>query len=122
MKKTASLLITVVLIITLTGCSNNSDVLVDYGKSEMYSAEEMESAVNVILNESRKYDLKKINYVSDEENNEQYEICVKKGYDQYSECICFNVEFYIEGEGLLHNYWTLARKKSGHWKSVFKPF
>ena len=71
---------------------------------------------------SQDINIKKISYVSDAENIKQYDICVKKGYDNYSECICFHVEFYIDGEGIISNGWTLARTQNGRWKSVFSPW
>lgn len=123
MKKVLSLLLVLLFCCSLFGCTNDtSNIEVDYGSSQQYTAEDLESAVDVIISESRRYDVKRIAYISDSESNENYEICLEKGYVTYSEAITFNCEFYIEGEGLLNNHWTLARKDKGKWVSLFKPF
>lgn len=122
MKKTVTFVFLILILIAFTACTHQTDVAIDYGSSQIYSDEEMEEVVKVILSESKHHNIKKISYVSDAENIKQYDICVKKGYDNYSECICFHVEFYIDGERIISNGWTLARTQNGRWKSVFSPW
>ena len=74
MKKIVSLIIAVLSVFQLMGCSSKtaSEVTIDYGHSEIYSQEEMDAAIQLIKAEFSKWDgceLHKIAYSSDEECN-----------------------------------------------------
>ena len=116
--------------VMVCGCSKAStnNISVDYGSSEIYSQQDMDSAIKVIENEFSSWDgceLHSISYVGDEisKDNIGYvnELRKDAGYD---ECIVFESSFHSPKNG--GDAWTpdeeyrgwswyLARNANGVW-------
>ena len=112
------------------GCSKAriDSVSVDYGKSEIYSQQDMDSAIDVIKKEFSSWDgceLHSVSYKSDDisKDNVEYsnELRPDAGYD---ECIVFESSFHSPKNGggawtpdeeYTGWTWYLARKDNGAW-------
>ncbi len=127
MKKIVSLIIAVLSVFQLMGCSSKtaSEVTIDYGHSEIYSQ---------IKAEFSKWDgceLHKIAYSSDEEcnaDNISWMNQLEEGNDAketFTQCIMFTSEFHSPKKGggawnpdqeYTDWQWWLARADGGQWK------
>ena len=138
MKKIVSLIIAVLSVFQLMGCSSKtaSEVTIDYGHSEIYSQEEMDAAIQLIKAEFSKWDgceLHKIAYSSDEECNADNISWMnmnqlEEGNDAketFTQCIMFTSEFHSPKKGggawnpdqeYTDWQWWLARADGGQWK------
>ena len=114
-------------------------VRIDYGKSEIYSQAEMNSAITLIKGRFDKWKgcrLKNIRYVGDKCNNSENiswlnEIATaREGYSDFTQCIEFISDLYVSKEAAKYtvfdtnrkyrNYqWWLARNsKNEEWQLV----
>jgi len=78
MKKIISLILIIVMVFSLTSCGvDTSDMKIDYGKSEIYTKEDIDAAIEVILNEVNTWfaidKIYSFSYKS-HENNSDYDI------------------------------------------------
>ena len=123
------LLITVML----SACGRKgtvSDVTIDYGTSEIYSEEEMKSAISLILDEFSTWEgceLHSIRYgtdACDSEENVRWMNELKEG-QSYTHCIEFYSDFHSpvrdagaweQDEEYTDWEWWLARSDDGEWE------
>ena len=125
MKKIVSVIIALISAFQLMGCGSKtaSEVTIDYGHSELYSQEEMDAAIQLILH--------KIAYSSDEEcnaDNISWMNQLEEANDTketFTQCIMFTSEFHSpkKGGGAWNPdqeytgwQWWLARADGGQWK------
>lgn len=132
MKMIKIILLAVVAIFIFCSCSKYGsidNVNIDYGKSRCYSKEDMDSAINEILNQFQKWEgctLYTISYTSDEFSEENIDYCNKLQQEtNYNECIIFESSFHTsrhgnDGFNPDDDYsgwqWILARSNGGQWK------
>ena len=137
MKKMIALLLAAVCIAMLAGCANKTapEVKIDYGRSELYSKEDMDAAIRMIEKEFRTWEgceLHSIAYGGDEECNEENlkwmnELeAANDAKEQFTRCIMFTSSFHspkrYNGGGLNTDEeytgwsWWLARSEGGDWK------
>jgi len=131
MKKAIAAILLLCLVI-LCGCSkpaNMTNVSIDYGKSKVYSRQDMDSAISVIKKEFSSWDgcvLHSISFTSDSicKDNVGYCNTLREGAG-FTECIVFDSSFHSPkngGEGFNPDEeydgwsWYLARKDDGAWK------
>jgi len=129
LKKTMAVIFSLCFVL-LCGCgkANIDRVAVDYGKSEIYSQQDMDSAIGVIKKEFSSWEgceLHTISYVSDEICKDNVDYCNElKENAGYDECIVFESSFHspISGGDAWtpdNEYtgwnWYLARKDNGAW-------
>jgi len=116
------------VMISSCGKAKMNNVSVDYGKSEIYSQEEMDSAVELIKKEFSAWDgckLHSISYRGDEYSKNNVDYCNELEKDAgYDECIVFESSFHSPKDGgdawnPDEEYagwdWYLARKSNGSW-------
>jgi D-alanyl-D-alanine carboxypeptidase len=134
--------LTLVAGLIFAGCSLNSvtidsfsDVKIDYGKSELYSKEDMDAAIEIIKAEFSTWNgcsLQKIYYVSDNECSEQNinwlnEIeAANDNEEVFTQCIMFESDFNTAEQGDLSGFengkeyknwqWWLGRSETDDWK------
>lgn len=115
--------------------SNLTDVKIDYANSSMYSEEDMNDAIQVILKEFNGWkgcELHSVSYGSDEDcmGNLEWMQKIENANDnkeKFDECIMFKSDFHSPKNeedcgGLNPDYeytdyqWWLARSKGGEWK------
>lgn len=129
--KISSLLLICLTVLTLCSCSNTHNAEIDYGKSEIYSQEDMESAINLIkkdFSEMKGCKLYSLTYMGDEESKENLEYCRSSEKGNFDQCIVFKSHFrspLIGGGAWEKNEeyywkWFLARKKGGEWVVLTK--
>ena len=134
MKKVLGILLAVVYGAGLVGCGSVKNLRVDYGTSEIYSQEDMEAAIKVILKEFDSWDgceMHFITYGGDDlcnEDNIEWLNDLKKDHDkgdEFTQCIEFTSNFHSlkdggEGWNADTEYtswqWWLARSEDGKWK------
>lgn len=134
MKKVFGILLAVVYGVSLVGCGSVKDLRIDYGTSEIYSQEDMEAAIKVILKEFDSWDgcdMHFITYGGDDlcnEENIEWMNDLKKNHDEgevFTQCIEFTSNFHSPkdgGEGWNPDseytdwQWWLARSEGGKWK------
>lgn len=136
MKKILILIVTLICIFQLTGCSVNTatEVTIDYGNSEIYSKDDMDSAIQQIKEEFNTWDgceLHSIAYSSDDECNADNISWMNEleeandASETFTQCIMFTSEFHSpkDGGGAWNSdyeytswQWWLARTDSGEWK------
>ena len=111
-----------------------SDAAIDYGKSELYTQEDMDAAIEKIQTEFsgwRGCEMHNIRYISDDCNsveNIKWVNELKEGQN-YTQCIQFNSDFHspVKEEDLKDTtwepdqeytdyQWTLARTDGGDWE------
>ena len=130
MKKAFAVILSLCLVM-LCGCSkpaNITNVSVDYGKSKIFSQQDMDSAISVIKKEFSSWDgceLHSITFTSDSICKDNLEYCNDLREDaDFDECIVFKSSFHSPkhgGEGLEadleYKYWSwyLARKDDAAW-------
>lgn len=135
MKKYSLVVICIVMILSLVGCSNEEtkNVEIDYGSSELYTKKDMDKAVELIKGEFRTWEgceLHSLSYSSDEYNNEKNIAWMnelgKRNSDNevFTECMMFESSFHSPKEGggaweadTEYTWsWWFARGESGKWK------
>ncbi len=129
MKMTIAIILSLYLVMSC-GCSqaNIGSVSVDYGKSEIYSQLDMDSAIDVIEKEFSSWDgceLHSVSYMSDEFSEDNIDYCNELRADAgYDECIVFESSFHSPKNGggawtpdeeYAGWIWYLARKDNGAW-------
>ena len=134
MKKIISLILILLMVFSLTSCGGDvSDVKIDYGKSEIYTKEDMDAAIEEIKCEFRSsawHDMKllSITYSSDSFCNEENIAWLNDlahGEIVFDQVIEFYGEFYVSDKaeiagGLEHDSvmeygWYLGRSNGGEW-------
>jgi len=130
MKRTLAVIVSLLLVM-LCGCGKSSDVSkvsIDYGKSQMYSQEDMDAAIFVIKKEFSSWDgcvLHSIAFTSDSVCKDNVEYCneLREGAG-FDECIVFESSFHSSKQasgGFTPDQeysgwsWYLARKDNGAW-------
>lgn len=113
-----------------SGCSkaDTDNFSVDYGKSEIYSQQDMDSAIDVIRKEFSSWkgcELHSVSYISDEFNEDNIDYCNELRADSgYDECIVFESSFHSPKNGggawtpdeeYTGWSWYLARNDNGAW-------
>lgn len=130
MKKVIAIILSLCFV-TLYGCSESgkiNNVSVDYGKSKIYSQQDMDSAIDVIKKEFSTWEgceLHSITYAGDAICKDNIGYCNDLEEDAgYDECIVFESSFHSPkgGGGAWEpdeEYtgwsWYLARKDNGTW-------
>lgn len=134
MKKIVKVLLALAVIFTLVGCNKN-EVEIDYGNSSIYSKQDMDEAINVIIKYFNKMDgceLHSLSYSSDEYSLDSHNIewmnDLEKANDNketFTQCIMFNSSFRSPNNGKFGAWepnteykwsWWLARSDNGKWK------
>ncbi len=134
MKKVLGILLAVVYGVGLVGCGSVKDLRIDYGTSDIYTQEDMDAAIDVILKEFDTWDgceMHSISYEGDDSRNEEnieWLNDLKKNHDEgevFTQCIGFTSNFHSSkdgGEGWNEDFeytnwqWWLARSEGGEWK------
>jgi D-alanyl-D-alanine carboxypeptidase len=143
MKRILSFLLIAVLVCSASGCSNRggadsaagdvSDVEIDYGKSDLYTHEEMDAAIRVIEHKFRTwkgFKLYRVYYVSDENCSEENLDWLNEleqandNKEHFTQCILFESDFHTaknddgfeEDADYTHWNWWLGRSEGGDWK------
>lgn len=109
----------------------DGEVEIDYGTSDIYSKEDMDSAIQVIMDEFNSwggYEMHSIRYVSDDCNSEENIEWLNSHGDgnDYTECIEFVTDYRtplddkeaitVENNCIYKDYeWWLARTSGGNW-------
>lgn len=128
MKKIAYLMLLTLFILTMAGCSVDEGVFVYYGKSEIYSREDIDAAMNIVRAEFDTWEgceLHSLVYKGDEVSADNLDYCRKLGSGaDFSECIVFESSFrspkensgaWEPNEEYTGYSWYLAREKGGEW-------
>ena len=139
MKKVAAVLFALFCLYCLSGCGNHSaaEVKIDYGKSALYSREEMDEAIRIIKQQFstdawKDCELHRIAYGGDAECNEEILSWMNEleaandAKEHFTQCIMFTSAFHspkrYNGGGLNTDeeytgwQWWLARTDGGRWK------
>lgn len=113
---------------------NLSGVKIDYGTSSIYSKEDMDAAIKIIMKEFEAFEgceLHSLSYTSDEESNTAENIAwmnqckAKDDPEVFTQCIAFNSSFHSPktdsgawnpDEEYTDWSWWLARSDGGEWK------
>lgn len=113
---------------------NLSGVKIDYGTSSIYSKEDMDAAIKIIMKEFESFEgceLHSLSYTSDEEGNTAENIAwmnqckAKDDPEVFTQCIAFNSSFHSPktdsgawnpDEEYTDWSWWLARSDGGEWK------
>lgn len=117
------------VIALLCGCSDASKVKIDYGKSELYSHSQMDSAIDKIMSKFEGFEdctMDSISYAGDERSKEEIDYCNTLAEEKtYDECIVFSSDFHTSwfsknpvlepGTDYPGYEWYLARNNSGEW-------
>ena len=122
-----------ILLFLLTACSqkNNladiSNVIVDYGNSEIFSHDKLDEGINTIKKEFLQwhgYTLHSIKYTSDERGLSELAYYNKYYEYRYVECMVFTSNFksppyddgiYNANDEITDWDWILVREKNGDW-------
>ncbi len=129
--KKVIIIILFIFFIFIFGCFNGGDVnnvSIDYGKSEIYSQQDMDSAIEVIKKEFATWDgcdLNEISYLGDDIAKDSIDYCNQLKQDAaFDECIVFESSFHSPKNGgdawepdeeNTGFSWYLARKENGAW-------
>lgn len=136
MKKGIAILLSVLLLLALTACGGEkmTGPEVDYGSSDLYTREELDSAVAAIRAEFDTWDgceLQTLRYAGDESASQEdldWMNELRKEGDAFTQCIAFLSDFRTSGEaassaiGLEADQeyqdwqWWLARSEGGDWQ------
>lgn len=133
MKKLFTIISLILVMILLTACN---DYTVDFGESEIYTHEDMNSAVNVIKRDFfsifSKQKLISLTYMGDEFCSEELSYCneLKDNKDtEYTQCIVFesswintarNSPVFEHNEIVTSYQFYLARLDDGKWELVMQ--
>ena len=133
MKKIVKVLLALAVIFTLVGCKKN-EVEIDYGNSSIYSKQDMDEAINVIIKYFNKMDgceLHSLSYTSDELSLDPDNIAwmneleeANDNKETFTQFIEFESSFRSpkNGGGAWQPnkeygwVWCLARSDNGKWK------
>lgn len=133
MKKIFTILLLMLTLLSVVSCYSSTgdvkNVEIDYGKSTLYSKQDMDSAIDVIKEQFislRGFKLNTVTYVGDETSLEYAEYYYDKGFDEY---IVFNSSFHtakhdaeeqgFNSDSLYENwYWYLGRNENGKWQKI----
>ena len=93
MKKILCIVLAAIMIVSLISCSKTGSAKIDYGESELYTMEERETIVNMIIEEIEEGEsnvkLKSLEFAGDSLCSHHLEL-FKKDYDiEYEKCIVF---------------------------------
>ena len=137
MKKIVVLLLALCCVVGLTGCGSRSpaDVKIDYGKSALYTKEEMDEAIGIIRQrfteeQWKNCELHRIAYGTDEQcgaDNLAWmnELRDADAQEPFTRCIMFTSEFHSprKNSGAFNTdeeyygwQWWLARTDGGQWQ------
>lgn len=136
MKRGLILLLTVIFVLSLAACANNTipEVKIDYGKSSIYTEKDMNEAIDLIKKQFSTWkgcELHSISYSSDDENNNENVAWMNEleaandAKETFTQCIMFKSDFHSpkKSEGAWNEdqeytdwQWWLARSESGKWK------
>ena len=131
MKKFISVLLCVIFVFSLCACNagKTDDVKITFVESEIYSQEDIDSAINTIIKEFKKEwrgcTLTEIYYAGDDESSEYQDWAERNNADEVIVLLSsFDVGSF-GGDGSL-NYnstydnwnWILVRVNGGEWKHV----
>ena len=124
MKKTFFIVLAVIVLFSLSSCSNTGGVKIDYGESDLYSLEERKMVANMIVEnyeeKSIGYKLKKIEFAGDPRCSRWLESYIKQ--DEYEGCIIFKLTesvpiydiFYSDGK--IRDYYQIyVKEPDGEW-------
>lgn len=135
MRKARAIILFLLIIVFIGGCSRGrvSDVKIDLGKSEIYSQEDLQDAVDVIISEiggwSSVKEVYSVSYCGDESASSQLEYCKSLSEDrEYTKCVVFESSFRTTdsagSDGFNENSlydgwkWYLAKTDGGQWELV----
>ena len=131
MKKLSVILSLLLVLIVLVSCAKTSDYTLEYGESNMYSNEDIESAAKVVVEKFNTFHgcvLYSLEYAGDEkcENELSYVNSLKDDGEEFVDCLVFYSEFRspIKGGGAwspndIYTWdWYLGREKDGEWVLV----
>lgn len=131
MKKSRIFALLFMIMILVSGCSNNSEnVKIDLGKSEIYSQEDLNSASEVVLKEIKGWnsveEVYEISYCGDKDSASQLAYCKTLKDKDYTQCAVFVSSFKTtssagsDGFNPSSDYdgwrWYLARTDGGRWE------
>ena len=138
MKKTAAILLSILLFLSLCACGNASDppdYPIDYGSSQLYSREEMDAAILLIQMEFATWDgceMHAIRYAGDAQCTSENlawlnELAEAREQElSFTDCICFVSDFHSpveehEADAWNHDFeytdwqWWLGHSADGEW-------
>ena len=123
------LAVVMVMTLILCGCGDVSGVKIDYGKSSIYTREDMDAAIEKIKNEFRIWDgctLYTIDYVGDKRSMDNLDYVNDLDEDaNFTQCMVFESSFHTPADGgsgfnpddtYTGWSWYLARSADGEWK------
>lgn len=137
MKKTSALTLIAAILLCLCACGKATppEVKIEYGKSALYTKEEMDAAIEVIKQKFSTWkgcELHSISYTSDDECNEDNLAWLNgieaenDAKESFTQCIHFSSSFHSpkdasntawnEDEEYTDWGWWLARSDGGEWK------
>ncbi len=136
MKKIKALAICFALLLLLDGCgkADMSKVKIDYGTSSIYTEDDMNAAIEVIMQEFSTFEgceLHSLSYTSDEDSNNAENLiwmneleAANDHKEVFTQCIAFVSNFHSPKNGggaweADEEYtwsWWLARSEGGAWK------
>ena len=137
MKKFTAVSLALVIILSAAGCgkAKTSDVKIDYGNSSVYTKEDMDDAIKLIIKTFSTWEgceLHSISYSSDDRCNTAESISWMNRLEQandaqehFTQCIMFESSFHSpKNGGAVWNadqeytkwQWWLARSDGGQWK------
>ncbi len=129
MKKLIVVLSLFLVLIMFTACADTSNYTLDYGTSQMYSKEDIESAAKVVVNKLNSFQgcvLYSLTYAGDEKCKDElsYVNSLKEDEgEEFVECLVFYSEFRspVKGGGAwtpnsIYTWsWYLGRETDGEW-------
>ena len=132
MKRTIALILVAVFLVVLTACAKTSDYTLEYGESDMYTKQDIESAAKAVLDEFNTFDgcvLYSLTYAGDEKCMDElsYVNSLKDDEgEEFVDCLVFDSEFRspIRGGGAwtansIYTWsWYLGREKDSEWVLV----
>ena len=135
MKRITTIVVIIVFVCLLGGCKA-PEVQIDYGKSDLYTQEDMDEAIGLIMKEISSWkgcELHSIAYSSDGENSEENVAWMNDLKEEgdteknFTECIMFKSSFrspkkgggaWIANREYTDWQWWLARTDGGEWKMM----
>lgn len=136
MKKLVSILLIVFFVSGLVGCRKEEapELVIEYGESSLYTQEDMNEAIRLIIKEFYTWDdceLHSISYVSDSKCNPENVAWMNEleaandAKETFTQCIMFESDFRSPKNGggawnadteYTDWEWWLARSEGGEWK------
>ncbi len=129
MKRVSVVVLAVVIFAMFTACAKTSEYTLEYGESQMYSNEDIESAAKTVVNEFNSFHgcvLYSLEYAGDEKCNDElsYVNSLREdGEEEFSDCLVFYSEFRSPKKGggawtpndIYTWSWYLGRETDGEW-------